>query len=105
MCQPVPGVRTSASEGHGVGTASRWLPRVKAPRVVRFARPLRFRRPDTGRAVRAMPPLLRSYLLMGGWVSDHAVIDAELNTLHVFTGVEVARVPEARARRMRRAEA
>jgi putative hemolysin len=50
-----------------------------------------------------MPPLLRSYLMMGGWVSDHAVIDAELDTLHVFTGVEIARVPEARARLLRRA--
>lgn len=83
----------------------RWLPRAKAPRVFRFARRLRFRRPDVGRASRAMPPLLRSYLMMGGWVSDHAVIDPELNTLHVFTGVEVARVPEARARLMRRAGA
>lgn len=83
----------------------RWLPRVKAPTVFRFARRARFRRPDIGRALRAMPPLLRSYLLMGGWVSDHAVIDSELNTLHVFTGVEVARVPEARARLMRRAGA
>ena len=35
-----------------------------------------------------MPPLLRAYLLMG-WVSDHAVIDNKLNTLHVFTGLEV----------------
>ena len=75
----------------------RWLPRVKAPEVFRFARRLRARRPDARRASRLMPPLLRSYLLMGGWVSDHAVIDAELNTLHVFTGVEVARVPEAGA--------
>ena len=82
----------------------RWLPRAKAPEVFRFARRLGARRPDARRASRLMPPLLRSYLLMGGWVSDHAVIDAELNTLHVFTGVEVARVPAARARLMRRAE-
>ena len=83
----------------------RWLPRVKAPKVFRFARRLRFRRPDIKRAIRLMPPLLRSYLMMGGWVSDHAVIDNELNTLHVFTGVEVRRVPESRARLMRRAGA
>lgn len=81
----------------------RWLPQVKAPRVFRFARRLRDRQPDIGQARRAMPPLLRSYLLMGGWVSDHAVIDAELDTLHVFTGVEIARMPESRARLMRRA--
>jgi len=52
-------------------------------------------------AMRRMPPLLRSYLLLGGWVSDHAVIDRDLNTLHVFTGVEISRVPAARRRLMR----
>jgi L-ornithine Nalpha-acyltransferase len=36
-----------------------------------------------------LPPLLRTYLGMGGWVSDHAVVDRELDTLHVFTCVEV----------------
>ncbi len=80
----------------------RWLPRVKAPSVFRFARQLRLRRPDMKRALAAMPPLLRSYLVMGGWVSDHAVIDRELNTLHVFTGVEVSRVPKSRAQVLRR---
>ncbi len=48
-----------------------------------------------GRA--AMPPLLRSYLGMGGWVSDHAVVDREMQTLHVFTGLETDRVPPRRA--------
>lgn len=78
----------------------RWLPRVKAPQVFRFARALRALRPDPRRAMAAMPPLLRSYLAMGGWVSDHAVVDRQLNTLHVFTGVEVAAIPPARARWM-----
>jgi putative hemolysin len=81
----------------------RWLPRVKAPNVFRFARKLRLKRPDPALALRCMPPLLRSYLVMGGWVSDHAVIDRELRTLHVFTGVEVNRVPPNRARLIRRA--
>ena len=77
----------------------RWLPRVKAPAVFRFAGRLRPpRAPDLKAALRAMPPLLRSYLAMGGWVSDHAVIDRDLGTLHVFTGLEVAAVPAARAR-------
>jgi putative hemolysin len=76
----------------------RWLPRVKAPRVFRFAKQLRLRRPDVKLAMRRMPPLLRSYLLLGGWVSDHAVIDNDLNTLHVFTGVEISRVPASRRR-------
>ena len=39
--------------------------------------------------------------MMGGWVSDHAVIDARLNTLHVFTGLEIAAIPPARARALR----
>ena len=59
-------------------------------------------RPGEGRqALAAMPPLLRSYLGLGGWVSDHAVIDPALDTLHVFTAVEVARIPPARARALR----
>lgn len=80
----------------------RWLPRVKAPQVFRFGRTLRECTPDMALALRRMPPLLRTYLTMGGWVSDHAVIDTELNTLHVFTGIEIARVPEARARLLRK---
>ena len=52
-------------------------------------------------AANALPPLLRTYLAMGGWVSDHAVIDRDLDTLHVFTGVEIAAIPPARARALR----
>lgn len=76
----------------------RWLPRVKAARVFPFARLLRRRRPDLKAAAMKMPPLLRAYLMMGGWVSDHAVVDDEMNTLHVFTGLEISRVPPSRAR-------
>ena len=78
----------------------RWRPRVKAPDVFRFAARLR-RRPDARLAMRRMPPLLKSYLMMGGWVSDHAVVDAEMDTLHVFTGVEVGAIPPARKRLLR----
>ena len=78
----------------------RWLPRVKAPSVFRFGSRLR-RKPDMKRALANMPPLLRTYLMMGGWVSDHAVIDKDLGTLHVFTGLEVRAVPPARARLLR----
>lgn len=53
------------------------------------------------RANAPLPPLLRSYLAMGGWVSDHAVPDPDLDTLHVFTGVETARVPPTRAAALR----
>jgi len=78
----------------------RWLPKVKAPAVFDFAKRLR-RKPDLKRALAKMPPLLRTYLLMGGWVSDHAVIDRDLGTLHVFTGLEIRAVPPSRARLLR----
>lgn len=78
----------------------RWRPGVKAPDVVRLAGP-HPRHPDERAAMKAMPPLLRSYLLMGGWVSDHAVRDRDLGTLHVFTGLEVDRVPATRRRLLR----
>lgn len=53
--------------------------------------------PDPAAAAR-LPGLLRAYLSMGGWVSDHAVIDRDLGTCHVFTCVEIATMPEARRR-------
>lgn len=79
----------------------RWLPRVKAPSVFRFAARLRLKKPNLKSAMKGMPPLLRTYLVMGGWVSDHAVVDNDLNTLHVFTGLEIKSVPPARARLLR----
>ena len=78
----------------------RWLPKVKAPKVFRFAQKLR-RKPDAKQAMLRMPPLLRTYLLMGGWVSDHAVVDSHMNTLHVFTGLEINAIPPARKRLLR----
>lgn len=78
----------------------RWGPRAKAAEVFRFARRLR-RKPDMRKAMQRMPPLLRTYLMMGGWVSDHAVVDRRLNTLHVFTGLEIAAIPAARKRLLR----
>lgn len=78
----------------------RWLPKVKAPDVFRFAARLR-RKPDVKQAMLRMPPLLKTYLAMGGWVSDHAVVDRQMNTLHVFTGVEMSAVPPARKRLLR----
>lgn len=75
----------------------RWLPRIKAPRVFEYARRLR-KTADPKAAMRVMPPLLKTYLAMGGWVSDHAVVDRDLGTLHVFTGVEIQAIPPARRR-------
>lgn len=78
-----------------------WLPRVKAPSVFRFAERLGGRGADLRLAMLRMPPLLRTYLAMGGWVSDHAVVDRDLNTLHVFTALEIGKVPAVRARALR----
>ena len=79
---------------------STWLPRIKAPKVFDFSRLLRGK-PDMKKAMLKMPPLLKTYLMMGGWVSDHAVVDDHMNTLHVFTGVEIGRIPPARKRLLR----
>jgi putative hemolysin len=76
-----------------------WMPKPKAPEVFDFAKALADIDPANDPI--GLPPLLRSYLLMGGWVSDHAVFDRQLRTMHVFTGVEIATIPPARARLLR----
>jgi len=77
----------------------KYLPKIKAPKVFRFGRLMR--KPDLRAAQHAMPPLLRTYLLMGGWTSDHAVVDRDLDTLHVFTGLEIGSIPAVRKRLLR----
>lgn len=56
---------------------------------------------DLSSALKALPPLLRTYLMMGGRVSDHAVVDRDLNSLHVFTKLLIADIPAVRAKRLR----
>jgi len=75
-----------------------WRPVVKSPEVVTFTDA-----PIAPKVMRSVPSLLRTYLMMGGWVSDHAVVDRDMNTLHVFVGVEIAMIPEARKRLLREA--
>jgi len=77
----------------------KYLPQIKAPRVFRFARLIG--KPNLRAAQMAMPPLLRTYLAMGGWTSDHAVVDRDLDTLHVFTGLEIGAIPAGRKRLLR----
>lgn len=77
-----------------------WRPGVKAPEVLQFSG-MDLRGGDLRKGISQTPPLLRSYLAMGGWVSDHAVVDRDMNTLHVFTGLEIAAIPPARARLLR----
>ncbi|PID37452.1 MAG: ornithine-acyl-ACP acyltransferase [Rhodobacterales bacterium] len=81
------------------GAPARWAPGERATEVVRFGGGAF----DPARARAGLPPLLRSYLLMGGWVSDHAVVDRDLGTLHVFTGLEIGAVPANRQALLRAA--
>jgi putative hemolysin len=73
---------------------------VKAPEVFLYSAEITAK-PDLVRANAAMPPLLRSYLMMGGWVSGHAVIDRTMNTLHVFTALDIGAIPPARKKLLR----
>ncbi|WIY25226.1 GNAT family N-acetyltransferase [Parasedimentitalea psychrophila] len=78
----------------------RWRPQAKAANLVRFGQ---LQQPvlKAPQVFLEVPPLLRSYLMMGGWVSDHAVVDTDLNTLHVFTGLEIGAIPASRQRLLR----
>jgi putative hemolysin len=78
-----------------------WSPRVKAAEVYDFESAFQGQEPLGTRSKMMLPPLLRTYLLMGGWVSNHAVFDRQLHTMHVFTGVEIDAVPATRARLLR----
>lgn len=78
-----------------------WRPEVGRVEALAYARDLAGDAADLAQAMAQMPPLLRTYLTMGGWVSDHAVVDRDLDTLHVFTAVEIAAIPPARARALR----
>lgn len=69
-----------------------WRPGPRASEVVDLPQGM----PERRQALTALPPLLRLYLGIGGWVSDHAVIDRAMDTLHVFTAVEIAAIPPAR---------
>lgn len=71
----------------------RWRPHCIHPNAL----PL----PRAATATGTVPSLLAGYLQLGGGVSDHAVIDRTLDTLHVFTGVEIAAIPPRRAARLR----
>lgn len=88
------GCASFPASGAGLGRMARhvspepWMPRPRAG-----AAPLP---PEPG----PLPPLVRAYLALGAQVSDHAVRDADLDTLHVFTGLPVAAISPVRARRL-----
>lgn len=50
---------------------------------------------DRQAGLRAMPPLLRSYLDRGARVSDHAAVDRDLGTIHVFAALGADRLTGA----------
>ena len=74
----------------------KFSPHVKAPKVFRFNKLINLNNFCQKKARKNLPPLLSSYLNLGGWVSDHVVIDNDLKTMHVFTGLEVKEIPEKR---------
>jgi putative hemolysin len=76
-------------------------PHASAPERYAFATHLRNHVPDRAKGLQQMPPLLRSYLMMGGWVSEEAVIDRKMGTHHVFTGLQIAAIPGGRSRLLR----
>jgi putative hemolysin len=80
-----------------------WAPLVKSADIDAYAVRLAFHNPVLKSATTMMPSLLRTYLSMGGWVSDHAVIDRNLDTFHVFTCVETVKIPHRRVELLRAA--
>lgn len=53
---------------------------------------------DKGKSLDQIPPLLRLYLSLGAWVGNHGVIDRDLGTFHLFTALELDRIPPDRRR-------
>lgn len=98
-CDPAPFTQAFALLAARYLAPLDWRPVARSQAVVRFADqpPLT----DPKQAAAALPSLLRTYLLMGGGVSDHAVIDREMGTLHVFTALEIAAIPPGRQRLLR----
>ncbi|MGB0661798.1 MAG: GNAT family N-acyltransferase [Mangrovicoccus sp.] len=72
------------------------IPQQKAPEILCFDQS--DFSPNRQDKLTALPPLLRAYLRLGGWISDHAVIDRDLGTLHVFTALEIAKIPPQKSR-------
>jgi len=70
-------------------------PKIKAAQVFNYSKDLIYK-VDKKKALLNMPPLLKTYLSMGAWVSDHAVIDLNMKTLHLFTGMEISKIPKSR---------
>ena len=97
---PAPHLRSFAKLRTRAVGPDQWRPARKAAQVLEFT-DVADDAPASGSA--PLPSLLRSYLVMGGWVSDHAVYDHQMGTMHVFTAVEIDAIPETRKRLLRAA--
>ena len=73
----------------------RLSPKIKAAQIFCYSKDLIYK-VDKKKALSNMPPLLKTYLSMGAWVSDHAVVDLKMRTLHLFTGMEISKIPKKR---------
>jgi putative hemolysin len=76
-------------------------PRARAERYVEMCR-LDLCRIDTARAAAALPPLIKGYLRLGGFVGDGAVIDEQFNTTDVCILVKTDLVTEKYTRHYER---
>ena len=77
-----------SSLGKNQIASSKFLIKKKSPRVLDIKK---FIAAQENRSRSFLPPLLKFYLSLGGRVSDHAVIDKDLDTLHIFTYVDLKR--------------
>ncbi len=99
-CSSLPGVEpgrwhdTLALLASRHGPPARWRPEPVAAQALPLPPP---EGADLRAGLRAMPAPLRSYLALGAWVSDHAVVDRDLGTLHLFTALEISAVAPRRA--------
>jgi putative hemolysin len=76
-------------------------PRALAERYVDMCR-LERRAIDAARAITALPPLIKGYLRLGGFVGDGAVVDQQFNTTDVCILVKTALVTEKYSRHYER---
>ena len=83
----------------------KYKPYIKSPQIFNFSKHFKYKRQkniNLGIVNKTLPPLLRYYLSLGGWVSDHAVMDFDLKTLHVFTGLNIKSIPSKRMKFLQR---
>jgi L-ornithine Nalpha-acyltransferase len=78
-------------------------PRALAPRYVDMRR-LRPEAVDPASALAALPPLIKGYLRLGGFVGDGAVVDEQFNTTDVCVVVKTDLVAEKYSRHYERQE-